>query len=400
MNRIFWKFKFSGLNVVLWILFGLIFFYNFHKYIFKYGDTGTSPTYSDTPFIWKFSKYVIFMFVCVYMSFKIKNKFRLSHGNWLFLFLISFNLLALVFFYFFSGQIIFDEFEYIIWFILYLILLLIDQSVIDNMVNFFNDKAKLFVSALVLFNIIAILNFILFKRLPALGYEDGLVRFGGGWDDPNGFGFLCSVFAALAIERKWWLILVGLVLSIILTVSLSTYLDLILVLILTAYRGHDKINYKRSLIYVVLFIGLVFILFYFENQLLDLYSIKKGSIDEHIAFKTSYSFFASVDNKYLNFETWLWGYLINFTPVSIIGVIFIFCYWLKMFLSKKRDFFSIYIIVFIFGNLFIPLIKNFPVNLLFFVFLAFDQRINSQINTNIKVVNIETDSREYNEISD
>jgi hypothetical protein len=40
----------------------------------------------------------------------------------------------------------------------------------------------------VTYSLIQFFCYFAFGRVPALGYVGGLVRFGGGWDDPNGFG--------------------------------------------------------------------------------------------------------------------------------------------------------------------------------------------------------------------
>ena len=326
----------------------MIFFYNFHKYIFQYGDTGTSPTYSDTPVIWKLSKYVILFSTCTYIIAVNKIRLKFVLNNWILIFLMSFNLLALIFYFLRSGEVIFEELEYIVWFILYLILLAVDEKLIIEIANYFDENIKLIIGILFLGNVFAISNYLIFGRLPALAFEGILVRFGGLWDDPNGFGFLCSVFTAMAYKNKWWIILIGLVVSICLTFSISSFINFLFILLF----------------------------FNFNNQILDFSALKQGSIEQHTDFgNTAFSLFAPLTNKYVKYETWLFGYFVNYTPISLFGLFLIFFYWIKKILSNDRSFFSIYIIVFIFGNLFIPLIEDFPISLLFFIFLAVDQRL-------------------------
>ena len=61
-----------GTNYIISILVVSLYYY-IYRYIFKYNDEGTSPTYSGTPNVFKYGKYILLLLV--YMYFILKSRF-------------------------------------------------------------------------------------------------------------------------------------------------------------------------------------------------------------------------------------------------------------------------------------------------------------------------------------
>lgn len=197
-SSFFWR-TFVIINFILLV-------YNFHRYIFKYNDENTSPTYTNTPLTWKVLKYVIlgFLISVLHFSFKWKRNFNRTALTVILSFCFWIIMVNLLNYMKFDFKI--DELEAIIWAIILfpLIFLSVDEKI---EISKFYDNYFLPVSyAVIVTNAIVIFNFYIFGRLPALGYEGSLVRFGGLWDDPNGFGFFSNFLCFISLNKRKWLI--------------------------------------------------------------------------------------------------------------------------------------------------------------------------------------------------
>lgn len=168
-----------------------------YRYIMQYSSEGTSQTYSNTPFAYQAAKYVITaaLFIASFALLAARSRVRASISNGAYLFLVALG-----------GFCTYS--------------MIIDLTTIGNEATAFGNTAFLkgffffpllallpyhyrgreslmaYFSIVVVFGLVYHVAYSLFQffcywafgRVPALGYLGGLVRFGGGWDDPNGFG--------------------------------------------------------------------------------------------------------------------------------------------------------------------------------------------------------------------
>lgn len=176
--------------------------YYSYRWLFKYESTGTSPTYADTPLAFQVAKYVLAI-ACFAASVAVigangGQSRRVTNSVLLFLMLVcgfvaySFAL-GLTFLSDNDTQ-IGDIFVFRGFFFFPMIALLPFHYAGEESLRRYLKVALSFGCIFhALYSAIQLIAFLGFGRLPALAFEGGgLVRFGGGWDDPNGFGgFLC-----------------------------------------------------------------------------------------------------------------------------------------------------------------------------------------------------------------
>lgn len=349
----------------------LIFFQNFYRYIFKFNATVTSPTYSDTPFILQIAKYVAIFLLLLLLLIHEKKSILISKGVLFFHFSVLFTSIVLVLNNIFTGAVNIEYLEVLFWYVIFCVFLLVDKLFFIEFKNWFLGNLKLILWVLLISNFIVILNYFLFGRLPALAYEGLMVRFGGMWDDPNGFGFFCAAVFPYAYNIKDRKLMFGLIVSIILTLSLSSYLTLFFVLLLLIFNNKGKLNISL-LKPIVLFMAVVFIsAWIYWDELLLLYEFKSGSIDEHADLaKVKIGILDVFERNMFFHETWYLAFLINLFPISLLIIIGVCHYCISNIKVTPKNIFQYYIIAFLFGNLFIPLFIVYPLNLLFFLFVA------------------------------
>lgn len=165
-------------------LFLIAFYYLSYRYPLQIGDDNTSPTYGPTPLVIQIMKYVSLSAVILLILNFQGLKFRSSN---LLVPLISvfsiFSLMICVIFVpvDFGATTRFFEIGFTLIFSILLAsannIAAVNAKFIKILTIFFWFNVANYVIQLLLFNLIG--------RLPALAYEDGNVRFGGVWDDPN-----------------------------------------------------------------------------------------------------------------------------------------------------------------------------------------------------------------------
>ena len=202
--------------------------YNCHKYIFKYNSVVTSPTYQDTPLQWKLGKYFLVTGLIFFLYASVRFGTRTKISAYIFpvivLLVFGVNVLSLLFY----DEVSFDEIEYGFYLFTLFPFFFIDQNVVDYILQKL-DGIFVFTSYFfIVTNAFVVVNFYINGRLPALAYEGGSVRFGGLWDDPNGFGLLCVflMFYMYLTKRR--------ILALLLFASATTTLSITAV-VLTAF---------------------------------------------------------------------------------------------------------------------------------------------------------------------
>ncbi len=380
----------------------LIFFdvYYSFRYLLRFGSPISPEGYSLTPISFQVAKYfiVVSLFVSIFIFFWLKNKnlkdiFK-NKISLLVLFLILYCLISLFKFDNFGlslGHIVKMLFVVPIFFIVPL---------------FFKTKEdllrvlkKFFVFSIIyhsLYNVIIIMLFFFFGRMPGLGFGEVLGRFGGGWDDPNTFSaWLVLLIAVLLlskdknkdeIKQKSFLIML-LVLFLSLTFSVTGLLGLVLVsFIYFVYKKGKSLK-----LWSIAFIGsIIALIFYLKDLYNFIYQAKLGSAVGHfekvelVSGSQNYNQIIKIifgDKQAIFHENFYLQFLNNF------GVIGLFLFLTIIILILRESFFKIrntqissekfynqiilvYIPVFLLMNLSIPYWQIFPINIFIWILLS------------------------------
>lgn len=348
----------------------LLIVYNFHRYFFKYNSSGTSPEpYTESPIIWKISKYIILFFLLLF--FYIRKKYILYVDRTIILSLgivITF-IFVNIFNYLFYDKLFFDELEYLIFFILLSPLSMIVRDSLFEITDLCNKFYSFSAWVLIVGNIIVFFNYYFFGVIPALSYEGGLIRFGGLWDDPNGFGFISVFLCFCVLKLRMYIASFLLLICVVLTFSFTSYLLFIVSLF---YWMIVKINVIRTdyLVFSLLILCVfLFIFINFYDEITLIYNFKKESLDQHGNLdsinKMSIPLFT---NGLIFHETWYISFFFNYFPISIIVICYCFYTIYEMLFLRPKKFINYYIFLFLCGCFFIPFFYVFPLN---FIFISF-----------------------------
>ena len=381
--------KFSAIDflVVLTLLIAL--YYNAYRYPLQINNTGTSPTYSETPLILKVGKYLVTLAVLlVVLASKrtFTTRIRKAHfwygGAWLLLIAIpvAWGLVTRNFQFIETGFFLAPGFFFFL--------------LSYRAYNFSSLAQVLKYTVLIgiFFNLLQIFLFLTIKRLPGLAYPDSFaVRFGSFLDDPNAFGILLALLLGFTmIYFRGWkkkLMVVTLWLFLALTQSLTALLAVPLAF--AVYQGMLLLHFKRvrvrNVVLVTLAIGgVVAVVIVFLNKIIEVgtvvYLMKKGSIEDHYEsflrlFQISWVQLAGLRPANIFSETGYVNLIANFgLPYALLYVSMIGLAIRKLFVAslsvteqdEKSVVFAtlIYLIAFGIGMLNLPLEQVFPVNVL------------------------------------
>lgn len=260
--------------------------YYCYRYILKYNSDGTSPTYTDTPFEFQVAKYIIAA-ILIFLLFLILliNEVKIKFGKIEVALFFTFVLL-------FIKSVYFSEFDFVFKLILFLAVAYFVVFIEND--NFETKLVKVnkivFIYHLI-YSLVQMFLYVVFDRLPALGYESSLVRFGGGWDDPNAFAVylvIPYVFAALDLfNRKEkpvkkipkYLIIISIIFLEIMTFSFMGYFCFLVATIFIAVRFFRK-NQMFFLVCAALTLltGLLLL-----DKIIDVFILKSESIAIHLS---------------------------------------------------------------------------------------------------------------------
>lgn len=292
--------KFSlKLSVVrLWYFFIAItlliaFLYNSYRYPLQINAASTSPTYSQTPFILKVGKYLIFSSLYAVLIFtRLYLLPRLKIGNWRqvasFIFILFLSVFPII-----VGVLNknIPTLETGFFFLVALVFHLFKPFPIP--VSRIVKLLKWLTIIAIIYNFTQVFLFFAVDRLPALAYANSIsVRFGGLLDDPNGFGIMLALFIGFSYVYfkglKRIIILGSLGLSLLLTQSL-TALGAITFTVVLVMLGYMLFTYRASK--TILWTG-IFSLFFLTVLVAALFEqilafiqlfllLKAGSIEAH-----------------------------------------------------------------------------------------------------------------------
>ncbi|MBE7175519.1 MAG: hypothetical protein INR69_03900 [Mucilaginibacter polytrichastri] len=358
---------------VIGLLFIVLLCYNFHRYILQYNSVRTSPTYQNTPLTWKVGKYLVVGLLAFLAYFH--SRFVSPKKPWEIAFFVAFitwSLTASLLYFLNFNSFSFNEMEYTIWGILLFPMLFIEPEKKAQLINFIPKNFRLIALLTISTGFLVVINYYVTDRLPALGYKGSLVRYGGFWDDPNGFGLFCCYLFYIALDRKLWLYSLLLLVCIAFTVSFSAYLITIFVFVLWGFKG-GKLN--RVFLYIAVSVTALLLAagLFFQDKVaqiaLKTFEQKRISIEQHSKIALDFFFFPYLNRGISFHETWYISYLYNYTPLSP-GILFIILSFLAFTVFRKsKNYCDIYSIIFLAGCFFIPVFIVFPLNVLFIIFI-------------------------------
>lgn len=176
--------------------------YYSYRYPLRYNAESTSPTYRDTPAVWQAGKYVItlgLLGIAILFAALGRRRRTITPSaviGWVLITCILVYNLGLSVAAATAGAGLaatgaaFRSFFYFP-FVLLMPLFYRGRPTIELLLR----QCAWMVGFHIVYSIIQIVAFLGWGRMPALAWAGALVRFGGAWDDPNGFG----LFAAMAL---------------------------------------------------------------------------------------------------------------------------------------------------------------------------------------------------------
>jgi hypothetical protein len=348
--------------------FYVLLFYNFHRYIFKYNFEGTSPTYTNTPFIWKTLKYLIIAVLLI--IFYLCSNYQKKVSKW---FIVVYSLITIVLLVNVTNFVIYHEFdmeevEYSFLFLLLGLYWFSTSSVNTVSINF---NRLLTIAAIVLFtsNAIAIGNYYLFGRLPALGYEGGLVRFGGFWDDPNGFGIVCVFFLYYFANKKRYILSAIAIVCLLFTASFTAYLLLVASITYWVFTTYTRYNKKWLILGIAIVSAVGAVLYSYWDMIWDLYELKSESINQHLEKKMIFNFLPLQNSPIQFSENWYESSFYNYFPFSIIIHLAFLLLLLSLFRNSVQRDYKFFLFLFVISSFFFSMLYTFPLNFIFMVLL-------------------------------
>jgi hypothetical protein len=271
----------------------LYLYYYSYRYILQYNSAKTSPTYSDTPLFWQTLKFGILLIIVlcyIIRTGKIRRlKICRQNKN------VAMGILLLTFQGLVYSFIMWNR-DYIVMLVILIpILFLGDQEVLVDLKKIDHIMEVFFIFTVV-YEVIQFLLFSITGRLPALAYNTGYfmdVRFGGAWDDPNGFSILLSFYFPYVIlkyrGKKRWIhaIIIGTLL--LMTWSATGVLSLLAAMCVLLIITMKKKNHIFKVILAMVVVGIGLFMIWVFNQsaistsLEDYLYIKQGSVKDHMS---------------------------------------------------------------------------------------------------------------------
>ena len=193
LEKEFYKKKTSN-RATLLIGFALILFlfYYIYRYVLQMNDSGTSPTYADTTFFWKAAKYFILLAILIFCFFDLITENIGKKHITIFAFFISFFIFQNLYAFLYNQS---SDFVVVILCLLLSLYLIFTKGMVS--LNIIDKIFSFFMHFTIIYEVIQIILYFAIGRLPALGYDTGVitdVRFGGAWDAPNEFSILIAFY--------------------------------------------------------------------------------------------------------------------------------------------------------------------------------------------------------------
>jgi hypothetical protein len=412
MKNLITKIKnFTNLEKIFFTFLILSGIYYFYRYIFRFGSEISPSGYTITPFLFQVGKFVLVFVFFVILAVLILKKCKMSeilkqfpkNLFWIpFLCFILYSLLSLLKFTNQWSGFGFTQASKML-FVIPVIFFIPFIWKKKEPFGFFKIFLVFLVAYSLIYNFIMIGLFYIIGRLPGLGFSDILGRFGGGWDDPNGFAafIVLAITAVLLIDSKkikgrlyWgWAFLLGLlVVSLLYTFSVTGLVGLFIILALLFF--FKKLSWKKFLP-IPIFMGIFAVVFYYLDYFNLIYYGKIYSATGHLSTipvgpQKAISLISIIikfifgSNQIIFLENFYLQFFNNFGLIGISLLIFILVLTIYRAFKgyhktdehnepQKKIFFlfaAIYIIAFCLMNLVISVFQDFPINLFFWVIIG------------------------------
>ena len=356
-----------------------------YRYPLQINSSTTSEVYSDTPFSLQVGKFaLIFLTCCVSAPFLFWKRFNRLQAGIILLTVMVFTFPLVKLLGGFEGPYIEAAFWPLAALVLVIPLKGIDLQALDKYL-----KAVFFFA--VISDVIEVSLFLLFGRLPALGWTGSLsVRFGGFLDDPNGFAAILYLLMAWAFYRfsgkVRFFMESALVICLLLTQSLTAigFFGALVVVVL-GWRVMKKPLFTLWIFAgCAVLVGLLEVTHAFEIIFLMI-AMKAGSANDHLSIPWSNlatrwnEWFFVGEKSYEPYEPWWVSSLLDFGIVWYVGYLLltsllVYLVWRSFrFCQPKKEkavlagifLFCIYFMV---GSANLPLPIIFPINFLFYLF--------------------------------
>lgn len=318
--------KFS--NLILLLLVIPLYYYSY-RYIFKYNSSGTSPTYSETPFALQLCKYIILTLILARIALLSFSKKRKIGSKYFY----KEQLLIVVFcFLFFIHGLIEGINQSLIMFVAPIVCCMYGEC---GQIDIKKYEKWLYVYFIYAVAYEAVQIFLFFKigRLPALAYEGTIsVRFGGPLDDPNGFGILMAFYIPFVyryLKGKIRYLMSFAAIAMLCASQSGTAIITCIAGIACLYVTKDKRASTQRMLSLIIFgcIGALALMYLYENNtILSTYvEQKQGSVEGHA---DSYEQLAAID--FISFIIGFSGIGGESDFVNYIGRLGIFFYLLLL----------------------------------------------------------------------
>lgn len=283
-------------NLII-LLLGVSLYYYSYRYIFQYNSSDTSPTYSNTPMPFQIGKYIIcgaiiilYLLILRYKKKKLFNQHSLSMFIKLFLYTFLLFLYGIININITSIQ------KATIYFIPLILgfwgFVTIDLYKIEKFIYYFCIYS-------IIYEFIQVILFILYGRLPALAYSQSFsVRFGGPWDDPNGFSIFISFLLPFTYyyctnkkAKIFWII--ANILMILLAQSVTAIIaDIMAFSIYYVVNSNNKITRQKKIIKLFCLIPFIILIAHIlinTSFIHTFIEMKQGSVDGHMSSFEAFS---------------------------------------------------------------------------------------------------------------
>jgi len=372
---------------LLWYLVSILvlgsFLYNSHRYVFKYGSSeftdGTNHgVYVPTPIEWKVGKYV-FVSISILCIVGIAG-FQLHASKevyaysflllWMLIIIVGSGLVHHRIVHCSSGEIRNDFLHIEELEICFLAIITLPFALLNT--SNFRDIGILFARLLVitswillLSNLFVVANFYLRGVAPFHYYEGySVVRFGGLWDDPNGYAILSAILGFWLLHYSKYVLAAAIFCNVIISFSLTGY---VLLLAIGCYYAIRNLN--LSIASFLIGIILLYVVIMFSSPIWEFLESKEESLAAHAS--TSFDFSAiPLIHPLIFHESWLLSFVVNYPPVSYIVIILMTFCFLYVFLLGKGSVQECLYIVFFVSSAFLPILYMFPLNALLLASLA------------------------------
>ena len=268
----------------------LFLYYYIYRYVLQYNSDDTSPTYSNTPVLFQLAKYLILILLLAAFFVFVLLHFRKDARSGALFMAAGLLIIQNVYIFFVSG----DSDAVTMCCCLFLALLIglsseeTELGAIDRIFSFFLHFS-------ILYECVQIALYFLVGRLPALGYDTGVltdVRFGGPWDAPNEFALLLAfLLPYAALKYKGWrraLYVAVLSIMLILSWSLTGIATILLIVVVVGLkelflRSKNALHTLTACVAGLCALGAFGLVFYFNSSAIhDFVASKMGSIQGHL----------------------------------------------------------------------------------------------------------------------